>query len=319
MGRPRFDLSGSQVVASLLAAMTGAVAASYLGIAGTIIGAAVMSVASTAGAAVYKHYLARSRERLKAAAVVIAPRATLTVTAGHRGHRSAAEPATGDSAQTEALARTEDPAQTEAMLARTEDSARTVPSSGRLASSSIADEAETEVFARVGNPGRAQHADLPAGQVPDRGSRPAENPAEMPDGNHAGGTADQEHRPGQPDGRPGRLRRWAPLAAVALAVFLFVMGGITAVELVAGRPLDSVLHGQRGSGTSVGQLIGGNHAGRPDSPARPKPSHPAPSVQPSPSPSPSRLPSPSPSPSPSRSPSPSPSSPSASSAPSPPA
>lgn len=313
MGRPRFDLSGSQVVASLLAAMTGAVAASYLGIAGTIIGAAVMSVASTAGAAVYKHYLARSRERLKAAAVVIAPRATLTVKAGHRGHRAAAGAATGDSGQTEALARTEDSAQTEA-LARTKDSARTVPSSGRLAASSIADEAETEVFARVGNPGRAQHADLPAGQVPDRGSRPAENLAEMPDGNHAG-TADQEHRPSQPDGRPGRLRRWAPLAAVALAVFLFVMGGITAVELVAGRPLDSVLHGQRGSGTSVGELIGGNHAGRQDSPARPKPSHPAPSVQPSPSSSPSRLPSPSPS----RLPSPSPSSPSASSAPSPPA
>src|SRR6202042_605144 len=46
----------------------GAIAASSLGIAGTIIGAAVMSLASTVGAAVYKHYLARSNERLRAAA-----------------------------------------------------------------------------------------------------------------------------------------------------------------------------------------------------------------------------------------------------------
>jgi hypothetical protein len=68
MNGRRMDLSATQVIASMLAAVTGAVAASYLGVAGTVIGAAVMSVASTAIAAIYKHYLGRSRERLRAAA-----------------------------------------------------------------------------------------------------------------------------------------------------------------------------------------------------------------------------------------------------------
>src|SRR6266568_8869339 len=86
MSRRRIELSATQVIASMLAAVTGAVAASYAGIGGTVIGVAVMSVASTAGAAVYQHYLGRSKERLRSAAVVIAPRATFNgvAVAGHR-------------------------------------------------------------------------------------------------------------------------------------------------------------------------------------------------------------------------------------------
>jgi hypothetical protein len=89
MSGRRMELSATQVIASMLAAVTGAVAASYAGIGGTIIGVAVMSVASTAGSVVYKHYLGRSRERLRSAAVVIAPviapRAHINGSAGHRG------------------------------------------------------------------------------------------------------------------------------------------------------------------------------------------------------------------------------------------
>jgi hypothetical protein len=66
MSGRRLDVTGTQAVASMLAALTGAIAASGLGIAGTIIGAAFMSLAGTVGAAIYKHYLARSRERLRA-------------------------------------------------------------------------------------------------------------------------------------------------------------------------------------------------------------------------------------------------------------
>ena len=68
MNGRRIDLSATQVIASMLAAITGAVAASTLGIAGTVIGAAVMSIASTAVAAIYKHYIGRSQERLRKAA-----------------------------------------------------------------------------------------------------------------------------------------------------------------------------------------------------------------------------------------------------------
>ena len=90
MNGRRIDLSATQVIASMLAAVTGAVAASYLGVAGTVVGAAVMSVASTVVASVYKHYLARSRERLRAAreAARIAPQA-----GGHfLPHDAATEP-----------------------------------------------------------------------------------------------------------------------------------------------------------------------------------------------------------------------------------
>ncbi|WP_433240737.1 hypothetical protein ACQPYK_35010 [Streptosporangium sp. CA-135522] len=63
-GRQRFELSMPQIVGGALATMTAAVAASYLGVAGTVIGAAVMSVGSTVGGAVYTHYLKRTGDQL---------------------------------------------------------------------------------------------------------------------------------------------------------------------------------------------------------------------------------------------------------------
>ncbi|MFI7463932.1 hypothetical protein [Nonomuraea sp. NPDC049646] len=61
----RLELSVPQIVGSALAAVTAAVAASYLGTAGTVIGAAMMSVASTVIADVYTHYLKRTGDRVK--------------------------------------------------------------------------------------------------------------------------------------------------------------------------------------------------------------------------------------------------------------
>ncbi|MFC7327383.1 hypothetical protein [Marinactinospora rubrisoli] len=61
-GGRRIDLSFSQVVGGGLATLAAATAASYLGVYGTIIGAAVMSVLSTAGTPVVQHLLSRSRE-----------------------------------------------------------------------------------------------------------------------------------------------------------------------------------------------------------------------------------------------------------------
>ncbi|GAA2585432.1 hypothetical protein SMC26_01905 [Actinomadura fulvescens] len=59
------DLSTTQVVASGLATLAAAWGASYLGVYGTILGAAFMSVASTAGAAVCKHYLDQGKQQLQ--------------------------------------------------------------------------------------------------------------------------------------------------------------------------------------------------------------------------------------------------------------
>jgi hypothetical protein len=53
-----------EVIAGTLAAVSAAVAASFLGVNGTVTGAAVGSVIATVSTAFYSHSLARSRERL---------------------------------------------------------------------------------------------------------------------------------------------------------------------------------------------------------------------------------------------------------------
>ncbi|MGI8679884.1 MAG: hypothetical protein ACR2LX_14625 [Jatrophihabitans sp.] len=72
---PRFDLSATQLAATALAAITATFVASYLGVSGTIIGAAVASVATAIGNAVYGQSLRSTRERVR---VVVPARRTRT-------------------------------------------------------------------------------------------------------------------------------------------------------------------------------------------------------------------------------------------------
>ena len=62
--RPRIELNTVQIISSMGAAVTGAVLTSYLGDGGTILGTAVGAGVSTTGFAVYKHYLARTKEKV---------------------------------------------------------------------------------------------------------------------------------------------------------------------------------------------------------------------------------------------------------------
>jgi hypothetical protein len=71
----RLGLSATQLVASGLAAMSATVAASFFGVAGTVIGAALGSVVTVAGNAVYGYWLRRTRSRV---------RRTLDVAVAHR-------------------------------------------------------------------------------------------------------------------------------------------------------------------------------------------------------------------------------------------
>ncbi|MGW3353105.1 hypothetical protein ACWDA3_58285 [Nonomuraea rubra] len=61
----KFELTAPQIGGGALAAATAAVTASYLGVAGTVLGAAVVSVGTTVGTAVYAHYLKRTGEKVK--------------------------------------------------------------------------------------------------------------------------------------------------------------------------------------------------------------------------------------------------------------
>ncbi|MFF4345383.1 hypothetical protein ACFY00_36415 [Kitasatospora sp. NPDC001540] len=65
--RRRLDLTATQVAASALAAVAGAVLASELGVYGTILGAAVVSVGATVGSALFQHLLKRTGEQLRSA------------------------------------------------------------------------------------------------------------------------------------------------------------------------------------------------------------------------------------------------------------
>jgi hypothetical protein len=64
-GKDGLDISTPKVVGGALAATTAAVAASFLGVTGTVIGAAVASVATTGGNTVYTHYIERGHRRLR--------------------------------------------------------------------------------------------------------------------------------------------------------------------------------------------------------------------------------------------------------------
>jgi len=68
---PRLGVSWAQVAGSALAAVSSAVLLSTLGVAGTVIGAAVGSVAATIGTAVYTRTLDVSREQVAAQAAAL--------------------------------------------------------------------------------------------------------------------------------------------------------------------------------------------------------------------------------------------------------
>jgi hypothetical protein len=70
----RFDLSATQLIATALAAITATIAASYLGVSGTVIGAALASVVSAVGNAVYGHSLRSTRERVRVDRVLVRER-----------------------------------------------------------------------------------------------------------------------------------------------------------------------------------------------------------------------------------------------------
>jgi hypothetical protein len=95
MSGPRYDVSGIQVSATVLAAVVGALLASYLGVVGTIVGTAVASGVTTLGSAILRYHFHQTRDRVKAAAPVLAQRAQgLAGTWGPWGstHSSGAEP-----------------------------------------------------------------------------------------------------------------------------------------------------------------------------------------------------------------------------------
>ena len=318
MSGRRIELSATQVVASMLAAVTGAIAASYTGIAGTVIGVAVMSIASTAGAAVYKHYLASSqekllasKERLHAAAVMMAPRSAHNGAAGHHDR-----PAAPGSAR---------------------EQGERAAATGELASAAVPGFAVGQVgwLLSPDSPGTDEFPAV-SGETTRWGNSPAETakPAEPgesaepagpagSDGPAEPGGTTEAAKPAEPDGPAGSAGpvesaktaktvgshqvwlRWPALLAAAFGVFVLALAAITVFEVAAGKPLEALIWGRSGGGTTVGVITGAQHTG-PATRAKPHParSGSTPTARPSPSLSPASSQSLSPSPSPTPTPTP---------------
>jgi hypothetical protein len=313
----RIEVSATQVIASVLAAVTGAIAASTLGVAGTIIGTAVMSVASTAIASIYKHYISRSRERLrKAAEAAKASERAATFrgrhgTAGaHAVTRTAITNSAADADKTQVFPtvgatqhRWQDADRANG-VGRLDDATRTA---GRAAGAAAAAAATGAAWAREDDATGVSQVS-PAAARRDTGERAADvtGHAGPPSGGddesglHGGNGGPAEEAAGQP-----RWRRPLALAGIAIGIFVLAMAGITAFEAIAGKPLDAVVGGKHSSGTTIGSLVGGqgshttsHHTGRSPAPSPSSTPTPSPSSSPGTSPSPSTSPSPTPSPTP---------------------
>jgi hypothetical protein len=303
MSGRRLDVTATQAVSSLLAALTGAIAASGLGIAGTIVGAAFMSLAGTVGAAVYQHYLARSNQRLRAAASNLAPKASGNAVAaavlrhhlpvdpdatarlrpdGTAGSRPGVEEPDGADGRTASsragAAGSQNTTRTAPRPASgprgagagREGAARTAPACGTRPGAGTArgpgspDAEETQVRPAFG--GRSAAARLgPGGRAAGAGEADA-----AARGNSAAATVAADiaaavvggHLNGPPGagaGGPGvarSRRRWLVLAGAVLGAFIVAMGAVTAVEAIAGRPLETLIWSRPGSGTTIGSVVG---------------------------------------------------------------
>lgn len=228
MSRPGgLQLSPVQIVASLLATLTGAILASYLGVGGTLTGAAVGSIASTTGTEVYRHYLRRSQERLKAAGQVLRHR---EATGQHARHAAGQQTGTvagrhngrgPDASETQIL-----PAAASAWQRRAGAEPTATQSAGESA----------------GERATGQLSDAPAtGELSDDAA---------PGGDGSG-----------PWWRNLSRRQWLTYGGVALGFFLVAMVIVTIIELSVGKPLDAAVWGKHSTGTSVGNLVGGNGSG----------------------------------------------------------
>ncbi|MGI8449002.1 MAG: hypothetical protein ACR2MP_17850 [Streptosporangiaceae bacterium] len=252
MSGPRgIQLSGTQVTASVLATLTGAVAASYLGVGGTLVGAAVGSVASTMGTEIYKHYLLRSQERLRSAGQVLVQSTARTRTGNTMSQTGAGATRGGRHAASGGQASQKGTTQ--------ELADRETAVWDRRQYGTSRDPHETQMIPGIptqwdgtpsggGTNGGAGHG----------GGRPGDTAS-----HHAHGNLSGEGPAGEEAGRGGlweavtsffgglTRRQWLNYGGIAAAFFLVIMAAITVFELTIGKPLSAAVTGGHSTGTSL--------------------------------------------------------------------
>lgn len=201
MPRKLPDLSTSQLIASAVATGVAALGASYLGVYGTIIGAALMSVISTAGSAIGKHYLDQGRDQIR----------ELTHLQSAVRRRDAAEGAAAE-------ATSADPTRTR-VWSGDPNATRFDPPSGGDPNATRLDPGGDPNATRA-DPGEAVAAAFAAEAGEDAVRGVVRRSARLSTVEWA-------------------KAHWAKLVVASAAVFAVVIGGITVYEAAAGQPVGS--------------------------------------------------------------------------------
>jgi hypothetical protein len=313
--RPGGTISFVQVLASALAAATATLALSYLGVAGTILGAALASVITVVGNYVYSRSLSRTHKAVRTLAQQAASRVM-----GPAATSGEEDPAERSATGSEAAGSDDAVEPVPAVTAGPDDAASSVSSQVRLGQPTADSAADKQSGTAVATaPGEA--GPLGAGQAEQDGTGLASEQTAVKEADQADGIV----QIGLPVAKPVEVTvdaadpAWfaqmlarhgtvRTMVALGLAVFLLIMAVVTGLELLMGKPLSDELTGQDSGRKTTFINQPTEPPSDPTPPATPPPSLP-PSLEPSleptlePSLDPSLEPSPSPSPSPSDEPS----------------
>ncbi|MFD8618195.1 hypothetical protein [Streptomyces sp. NPDC059513] len=255
----RIDLSLPQVAGSAVAAVAAAVAASQLGVYGTIAGAGVMSVVATCGGSVFQHFFRRTGEQIREVTVQVTHPEGRQVTVHTKETTPSAHRAAERRPQPEPAAAATDDATT---VLPTVDPGGVPEVFPEGASDAVPDAESTQLLRPVADPERTQllRPDPDRTQMlPQFGDRTqvlsqaAEAPAATDDAFTEGTT------------HGTRLRGWKRPALAAAAVFAVSMAGITVFEMISGNDLSG------GKGTTLSSVVRGG-GDRDPGPADPTPS-----------------------------------------------
>ncbi|MFE7428165.1 hypothetical protein [Streptomyces sp. NPDC057545] len=229
----RIDLSLPQVAGSAVAAVAAAVAASQLGVYGTILGAGVMSVVATCGGSVFQHFFRRTGEQIREA----------TVQAKHQGREAAGRNRRAGDAR---ASRGERRSSQEPGHDGVEDATTVLPA---VDATTVLPAVDATTVLRAVDATTVLRA-VDTDQDPARPTGPfgATRPlAAVRPGRD--GAPDEEFSEATTHGT--RFRGWKRSAAGAAVVFVVAMAGITTYELVSGGDLSG------GRGTTVGSVVRG--------------------------------------------------------------
>lgn len=241
----RIDLSVPQVAGSAVAAVAGAVAASQLGVYGTVIGAGVMSVVATTGGSVFQHLFRRTGEQIRDVAHVRpkgepGPDVPDTFRADPEPD-PLTDPAPGRVASADPATAHTVPGDPPAPVEATQLLGQADPEATQLLSQ--ADPGATQLLGQAGPDAtralRVPAADPAEADQATRLLRAVPEPSGPETGEFGEATTHQA--------RTGRWKR--PLISAA-AVFVLAMGGITGWELVSGHALSG------DSGPTISHLTG---------------------------------------------------------------